>query len=95
MAAAGLVVLPHQELARLRRRAPVHVAQVVAGDVLAQRVEGEVAHGQLLAGGAVEVVGEPASEERQVGHPRRDEQLDGSSLCRSVGSPAPTGSVFS
>ena len=85
VAAAGLVVLADQQLARLGRGAPVHVAQVVAGDVLAQRVEGQVAHRELLAGRTVEVVGQAAGEERQVRHPRCDEQLERGLRCRSGG----------
>ena len=52
------------------------VPQVVARDVLTQRVERQVAHRQLLARRPVEVVGESAGEDGQVGHPRGHEQLE-------------------
>ena len=76
MTAPRLVELPDEQLSGLGRGAPVHVPQVVAGDVLAQRVEGEVAHRQLLARRTVEVVGQSSGEDGQVGHPRRHEQLE-------------------
>ena len=52
VAAPRVEVLPDEQPAvaggghRLGRGPPVHVPQVVAGDVLAQRVEGQVAHGR-------------------------------------------------
>ena len=47
------MVLPDLQRVRLGRRPPVHVPQLVAGDVLAQRVEGQVAHRDLVAGRAL------------------------------------------
>ena len=74
--ASGVVVLPDQQLARAGRGAPVHVAQVVAGDVLAQRVEGQVAHRDAVARHALEVAHLPGPERGQQRHPRPDVELD-------------------
>ena len=49
----------------LRRRAPVDVAQVVAGDVLAQRVEGQVAGGRVVARHPVEIADQTGVEGAQ------------------------------
>ena len=58
----------------LGRRAPVHVPQVVAGDVLPQRVERQVAHRQLLARRPVEVVGESPGEDAPASVTRGDDE---------------------
>ena len=70
------MVLPHEQLAGPRRRTPVHVPQVVAGHVLAQRVEGEVAHRQLVAGDPLEVAqladGQPGEVDGRGAHQELD-----------------------
>ena len=59
MRAAGLLELPHHEGAGARGAAPVHVATVVAGHVLAQRVERQVRVRDLAGLATLEVVQEP------------------------------------
>ena len=59
----------------LGRRAPVHVAQVVAGDVLAQRVEGQVALGHGVGGHALEVAEQPGAERVERHHRRAHQHL--------------------
>ena len=61
-AATRLLELSHHEGARLRRAAPVDVASVVAGHVLAQGVEGDVARGEVTRGKALEVTDEAGAE---------------------------------
>ena len=79
VAAPGVEVLPHQQLAlagrghRLRGGAPVHVAQVVAGGVLAQGVEGEVALRHGIGRDALEVAQQPGPQ-RLERHQRRPDQ---------------------
>jgi hypothetical protein len=53
----------------------VHVAQVVAGGVLAQRVEGEVALRDRLGGDSFEVAEKPGSERVERHHRRTHEDL--------------------
>ena len=77
VAAPCLVVLADQQLAGLRGGAPVDVAQIVARHVLPQRVEGQVAHRELLARRAVQVADHPSREHRQADHLGCDEQLGG------------------
>ena len=68
VAAARVEVLPDQQgrLAggghHLRRRAPVDVAQVVTGDVLAEGVEGQVALADRVGGDSLEVSQEAGAE---------------------------------
>ncbi len=76
MAAPGVVVLPDVQLTGPRRRPPVHVAQVVAADVLAQGMEREVAHRDLVARRALEVAHEADAECVDRDHPRPDEEID-------------------
>ena len=81
VAAAGVEVLAHEQggLAagghHLRRRAPVDVAQVVAGDVLAQGVEGQVALADGVGGDALEVAQQAGAERLHRHQVRTDQHL--------------------
>jgi hypothetical protein len=67
--------LAHEELAGLGRAAPVDVSAVVAGLVLAQRVEGEVAHRHVLGGAALEVAQQTGAERLERDGAGVDEEL--------------------
>ena len=67
--------LAHEEPAGLGRAAPVDVAAVVARLVLAQRVEGEVAHRDVLGGAALEVAQQAGAERLERDGARVDEEL--------------------
>ena len=73
--AAGVEELPDEEPAVLGRGAPVDVAAVVAGLVLAQGVEGEVGHRQVGRHLALEVAQEAGAEALERDGQRVDEQL--------------------
>ena len=73
--APGVEELAHEELAGLGRAAPVDVAAVVTRLVLAQRVEGEVAHRDVLGGAALEVAQQPGAERLEGDGARVDEEL--------------------
>ena len=77
LAAPGLDVLPDQEGVRLGRRAPVDVPEVVAGDVLAQGVERQVAGRRVVARDPVEVADQSRVEGPEEREPRPHQQLLG------------------
>ena len=68
--------LPDQQLARLRRRPPVHVPPVVTRDVVAQRVEGQIAGGQITGGLPFQVTLESGAERVKRDDLRVHEQLN-------------------
>ena len=68
------------------------VAAVVAGLVLAQRVEGEVAHRQVLGGLALEVAQQAGAEALEGDGARVDEQLGDARSSAAVRRTRPSGS---
>ena len=98
VAAPGVEVLPHEQPAvvgdghRLGRRPPVDVPQVVAGDVLAQGVEGQVALGDRVGRDALEVAEQAGAERVHRHHRRADQDLDARRSTRRRARASPSGS---
>jgi len=70
--AAGLLELADHEAPGAGRGAPVDVAAVVAGDVVAQGVEGDVGAGQVLGDGALDVAQDAVQDRAQTHGARVD-----------------------
>ena len=75
LAPPGVLELADEQLAGLGRAAPVHVPPVVAGHVVAQRVEREVAHGQVAGGLPLQIPLQSGAERLQRDDLRVHEQL--------------------
>ena len=73
---AGVLELADEQPASLGGRPPVHVPPVVARDVVAQRMEGEVAVGQVPRGLPFQVTLESRAERVKPDDLRVHEQLD-------------------
>ena len=73
----GLLELAHHERAGLRRALPVDESAVVAGDVLAKGVEGDVARREVARRRSLEVADEARAEGRDGDGARVHVQVDG------------------